>query len=83
MKISIITTAYNEEGNIAPMFRKIQEAMGGTDYEVMAVDDCSGDRTYSELRRIKDRGFRAIRLSENKGKSLALYRGLEESGVRS
>lgn len=79
MKISIITTAYNEEKNILPLCRKIKKVMGRTDYEVIAVDDGSSDSTYSELRRIKDRRFRVMRLRENQGKSLALYRGLEES----
>ena len=79
MKISIITTVCNEEKNIIPLCRKVKGAMGKMDYEVIAVDDGSTDKTYEELRKIKDRGLRIIRLKEHRGKCFALYTGFKKS----
>jgi glycosyltransferase involved in cell wall biosynthesis len=79
MKISVITTAYNEEGNIAILCRRIKKAMGEKDYEVIMVDDGSADRTYDELAGVKDARFRAVRLKEHKGKCFALYEGIRKS----
>jgi dolichol-phosphate mannosyltransferase len=75
--ISIITTAYNEEKNIAPLYMKIREAMEGLDYEIVAVNDGSTDGTPRELERIRDKRLRTISLGERKGKCFALYEGLK------
>ncbi len=79
MKISIITTAYNEEKNIVPMYEKIKKAMGKEDYEIIAVDDGSNDKTLAELLRIKDNAFRVIRMKKRLGKSFALYEGIKNA----
>ena len=52
--ISIITMAYNEEGNVIPLYERVKQAMDGMDYEFVAVDDGSTDNTWNELRRIND-----------------------------
>lgn len=73
MKISIVTTTFNEERNIAPMCEKIKDAMEGMNYEIIAVDDCSTDKTFSELKKIKGKRVKIIKLKEHKGKAFALY----------
>lgn len=79
MKISIITTAFDEEKNIIPLYGRIKKAFKGKDYEVIAVDDASKDNTCNELMKIKDRRFKIILLKEHRGKCFALYKGLKES----
>ncbi len=75
--ISVVTTAFNEEGNILPLYERIKQAMGSMDYEFIAVDDGSSDNTYNELMKIKDRRVTATRLREHSGQCLALYNGLK------
>lgn len=79
MKISIITTAHNEGKNIVPLCDRIKNAMGKIDYEVIAVDDCSTDNTYNELRKLRNNKFKIIRLKEHRGKCFALYEGIKKS----
>ena len=79
MKLSIITTAYNEEKNVIPLYGKIKKALAGVDYEVIAVDDGSTDDTYNEFRKIKDRRFKIVGLKEHRSQSFALYKGIKES----
>ncbi len=79
MKVSIITTAHNEEKNIIPLCEKIKKAMGRIDYEFIAVDDGSTDKTPDELRKVKDRRFKIISLGKHRGKCFALFAGLKKS----
>lgn len=79
MKLSIITTAYNEEKNIIPLYKKIKRAMCDIDYEIITVDDGSTDNTFNELRKIDDKKSKIILLKEHMGQSFALYRGIEKS----
>ena len=79
MKVSVIIPAYNEEKNIVPMCMKITAAMRGLDYEIIAVDDGSSDRTYAELGGIRDRRLKVIKLPSHRGKEFALYKGFKEA----
>lgn len=79
MKISIVTTAHNEEGNIPILYEQIKTAMINTDYEVIMVDDGSSDKTSDELGKIKDIRFNVLHLKERKGKCFALYEGIKKS----
>ncbi|MBN2331150.1 MAG: glycosyltransferase family 2 protein [Candidatus Aenigmarchaeota archaeon] len=79
MKVSVITTAYDEEKNITPLHERIKKAMNGIDYEVVAVDDGSTDNTYNELRGIRDRRVKIIRMNEHRGKCFALHMGISKS----
>ncbi len=78
-KISIVTTAFNEEKNIAPMHKKIKEAMKGINYEIIAVDDGSTDGTLKELKKINDPLLRIIKFEKRTGKDFALYKGIQKS----
>jgi len=79
MKVSVITTAYNEEENIIQVYERIKKAVLGKDCEIIAVDDGSTDKTYAELRKIRDKRLKIIRLKKNRGKSFALYEGLKRA----
>ena len=43
--LSIVIPTYNEEGNILPLFSKIEKACTSLSYEVIFVDDGSTDGT--------------------------------------
>ena len=51
-KISIVIPAYNEEGNLMPVYQRIKsvfEKMQGYSFEIIFVNDGSRDNTQSRL----------------------------------
>ncbi|MEI8103855.1 MAG: glycosyltransferase [Candidatus Moraniibacteriota bacterium] len=80
--ISLIIPAYNEEQNIRPLYEKLQEVLaqdnGRHTYEILFVNDGSGDGTSAEIERLghEDNRVRQIEFSRNFGKELATTAGL-------
>lgn len=72
--VSIIITAYNIEGYIE---RAIRSALGqqGVSIEVILVDDCSTDRSFSIASAIQDARLTCLRLERNSGPSKARNTG--------
>lgn len=78
-KISVIIPLYNEEWNIIPLFSEIQEVLVSDfkwhDYEIILVNDWSTDKTWENLKRIKEDNqwtIIVITLQRNYGQSIAL-----------
>ncbi|WP_462317880.1 glycosyltransferase family 2 protein [Marinilabilia sp.] len=78
-KLSIVICVYNEEANIAPLYKQIQMAMTGIESEVIFVDDGSTDQTVSEVLKLKGDGIVLVRLKRNYGQSSALAAGIEKA----
>jgi glycosyltransferase involved in cell wall biosynthesis len=80
-RISIVIPFFNEEESVRPLLDRIAEALQstGVDYEVVAVDDGSRDRTFDELRAARDRDarVRVVRLRRNYGQTPAMAAGFE------
>jgi len=80
MELSIVVPVFNEEENIEPLVGEIRGALAPLkkSYEVIAVDDGSGDRTFAVLRRLRrcDPTINVIRLKRNFGQTAALAAGL-------
>jgi polyisoprenyl-phosphate glycosyltransferase len=81
--VSVVIPLYNEGSHVGELLSDLKEALQetGCRFEVVLVDDGSPDDTWE---RIKDeaRAFpnlRAVRLSRNFGKELALCAGLERA----
>lgn len=81
--ITVITPAYNEEGNLEALHRRLcavfqAEALA---YEWIIVDDHSRDRTFEVAARIAqaDACVRVLRFSRNFGSHAAILCGLEQS----
>lgn len=69
-KISIITSAYNEEGCIDELSRQLQAVFDENkmyDFEVIVIENGSTDGTYEKLIKIheKDPRFKIVQLSRN------------------
>ena len=91
-QVSVVIPVFNEEGNIAALAEALDAALttGGEDYpsiaidgyELIFVDDGSGDRSLFILRGLaaKDRRIRYISFSRNFGHQAALRAGLEAAG---
>ena len=81
--ISVVIPVFNEESGIAALLARLMpvlEATGAT-FEVVFVDDGSSDRTLAQLRaaNVTDARIKAISLSRNFGKEIAVTAGLRTS----
>lgn len=80
IKLSIVLPAHNEQGNVAPMFEAIAQAMKAfpVSYEVIYVDDGSTDGTTRAVKalRASHRNVRLIRFTRNFGHQAALIAGI-------
>ncbi len=78
-KISIVIPVYNEEKTVSFTLRKIKETIKDLDYnfEIIAVDDFSKDKSKEILKKIK--GIRVIEHTKNKGYGGALKTGIKEA----
>src|SRR3990172_8184904 len=80
MDLSVVIPVYNEEENVGPLIREIAGVMQplGKSYEIVAVDDGSGDRTFAELAKLYEQqaNLKAVRLKRNFGQTAALAAGL-------
>ena len=81
-KISIVSSAYNEEGNIEVLYEKVKEQMQKLadkyDYEQIVLDNASTDGTAQKLREIaaKDKNFKVILNARNFGHIRSPYYGM-------
>lgn len=79
--LSIVVPCYNEEESVIIFHDEIKKILSGMDYEIIFVDDGSGDSTLDEMKRLacEDSNIRYISFSRNFGKESALYAGLKKS----
>ena len=85
--LSVIVPIYNEADGLGLFFAKVEPiledlaAAHGRSYEIICVDDGSGDETYRCLteHRRRNPAIRILRLSRNFGKEAALSAGLDSS----
>jgi glycosyltransferase involved in cell wall biosynthesis len=79
--LSIIVPVYNEEENLRPLFEEMRAALDGRDldYEVLFVDDGSGDGSYAVLRQLyqEDPRVVAVRFRRNFGQTAAFAAGFD------
>lgn len=79
--LSIVIPFYNEEENVRPLYRGVRNALEklGIDYEVIAVDDGSMDKTLPLLEEIhhEDPRWTILALRRNFGQTAALSAGFD------
>lgn len=82
-EVSVVLPIYEEEENIPILLGEIRAAMEplGRPYEVLCVDDGSGDGSWSALRRAADgySALRALRFRQNRGQTAAMVAGFREA----
>ncbi len=79
-ELSVLIPFYNEEGNILPLLEEVHDALDGIAFEIVCVNDCSGDATGDELAEAAQRWPETVRVFthvERAGKSAALFTGLK------
>lgn len=81
MDVSIVVPLYNEEENIRPLYECVCAALTGHDFtwELILVDDGSGDQSCSILREIteQDQRVKVIRFRRNFGQTAAMAAGFD------
>jgi glycosyltransferase involved in cell wall biosynthesis len=81
MDLSIVIPVKDEASNIAPLVAEIAAALdtNGIDYEIIYVDDGSGDATAAEIARLQagNRRLRLVRHAESCGQSAAIHSGVK------
>lgn len=79
--ISIIAPVFNEEDNVAPFYRAVQEELAKIaeyyDYEFIFTDNRSQDQTFSRLKELArtDGRVRIVRFSRNFGYQKSIFTG--------
>lgn len=83
MRLSIILPIYNEEDSIKELYREIKATLEplAFDYEIIAVNDGSIDRSLDILKEISanDRNFKIINFRRNYGQTAAISAGIDAS----
>ncbi|MBI5020622.1 MAG: glycosyltransferase family 2 protein [Ignavibacteriales bacterium] len=81
MKYSIIIPVYNEEAIIPELSRRLKLILDrmNMEAEIIFVDDCSVDKTFSMIESLHqtDSRFKVIRLARNFGHQIAITAGME------
>jgi len=75
---SVVVPVYNEEENAGPLAQEIADAMKGTSYEMIFVNDCSSDTTLDVLTKLKKRhsALRVLSHAQNAGQSRGVRSGV-------
>ncbi|MEE4199949.1 glycosyltransferase family 2 protein [Erythrobacter sp.] len=77
LDLAIVLPTLNERDNIAPLVERIADALGPEGWEVLVVDDDSGDGTADEARALarRDRRVRVIQRIGRRGLASAAIEG--------
>jgi len=76
-EISVVVPVFNEAGNCGRLAREIDAALDGRSYEMIFVDDASGDSTQAELAALMEAlpALRLVAHARNAGQSRAMRTG--------
>ena len=75
--ISVVIPVYNEEANVIPLTKKIDDSLNGFNYEIIFVDDFSKDNTKKNIINLNNPNIILIEFRKNYGQSLALAAGFD------
>src|SRR5210317_1849853 len=84
-KLSIIIPVFNEANTIGEVLQLIDKLplVGDIDKEVIVVDDCSTDRSSSEIKKaletVSKENFILLEHEVNKGKGGAIHTGIQKA----
>ena len=74
--LTVIIPCYNEAENIPHVFPAIIQFCEEHHFQLVAVDDGSGDKTLAELKKLRSDNFRVLRHSLNRGYGAAIKTGI-------
>ncbi|MCX6583954.1 MAG: glycosyltransferase family 2 protein [Candidatus Aminicenantes bacterium] len=79
--LSIVVPVYNEEKTIEKLVEKVMAVPLTLEKEIVIVDDCSTDGTFSILTKLQEGqpAVKVFRNEKNKGKGFSVRRGIQEA----
>jgi len=77
--LSLVIPVYNERDNLAPLVSEIEQALRGTRFEIVAVDDGSTDGSLEELKALKrtHASLHIVSFAANAGQTAAFAAGFQ------
>jgi len=79
--LSVVVPVFNEQENVKPVYAQLKEVLEkpGQNYEIIFVDDGSGDDTFRLLRGLheRDHHVKVVKLRRNFGQTPAMSAGLD------
>ncbi len=78
-KLSVVIPVMNEEDNIEPLFKAVQNALKDIDYELILVDDGSTDDTIKRVKELADNRTKLLIFNRNFGQTTAMAAGIDEA----
>ena len=83
IKLSVLIPIFNEEENITPLCKDLEDVLEGlgTEYEVIFVDDGSDDASHNVLQRLArvDKRIKVIQFRKNFGQTAAIAAGVQHA----
>ncbi len=81
-KVSIVISAYNEEGNIEKLYQELDKELKKiemVDFEILFVNDGSKDATFFKIQNLvdKDNRVKMVNLKRNFGHEIAMTAGMD------
>src|SRR3954463_6762367 len=83
LQLSIVVPTFNERDNVTTLFRRLETALSGVNFEVIFVDDNSPDKTWDVVRGLarQDSRVRCVRRIGRRGLSGACIEGILASSA--
>ncbi len=80
--VSIVVSAYNEEGNVEALYKEVKKVLKDVDIkdvELIYVDDGSSDNTHKKCQALqkKDKMVKIVHLKRNFGHEIAMTAGMD------
>jgi len=76
-KLSVVVPVMNEEDNIKPLFKELENALEGIDYELIFVDDGSKDKTIENIKLYANDRTKLVIFNRNYGQTTAMAAGFD------
>ncbi|MBR2299205.1 MAG: glycosyltransferase family 2 protein [Alphaproteobacteria bacterium] len=80
--VSIVVSAYNEEGNIEKLYQELKKELNkvkNVSFEILFVNDGSKDKTFEKIEKLlqKDERVKMVNLKRNFGHEIAMTAGMD------
>ncbi len=76
-EISLVVALKNEEDNVQPLIKKVDEALQGLDYELILIDDGSTDHTVKKIKEVLSHRIKLVVFRKNFGQTQAMKAGID------